>query len=407
MAGCVTREGPPPLPPVDQGQDPDVRTIDEVGNDPVEAPLTPAGVEQVDDPIGGISQGNPVEPAEGYRTIGGVLGEVNGKAIYATDVIDARRNQLRALALRLPPTQFAQEAGRILMEEVSDRTRNAILLSIFERNASQGEQQLATLMTTAWRLQFITQHGGSEAEARRAAREQYGMSLEALGEDEYQRHLSRTFVRKNIMPHIRPTAVEVRQEYERLRKAGELDQAGEIDFSIIEFRPDADDEVSLAAMQNQAAEVRQRALAGESFDELARVFNDNPALASSGGRLPASLLPLAKGSYAVAAVDEAAWETQEGDVSPVIAHDGKLFLVKVNTKLMPRTLGFDEVQRNVLEQMAAQEQQRRLNVYQKAEIARLEQPTGDEQRQMLATALEIVMQEYDRWRDEATSSSTN
>lgn len=416
--GCVAREGPPPFPQGD-GRDPDVRAIDEVGDTAPEAPITPGGAEEPADgfeagpgdtaiPDGATDASDP--STEGYRTLGGVIGEVNGRAIYASDVLDARRNQLRAMALRLPEVQFERQAADLLMQELGERVRDNVLLSVFERNATSTERKLATLMTTAWRQQFISRHGGSEAEARRAAREQYGMSLEALGEDEYRRHLSAAFARKHVIPKVRPSAEDVREEYRRLADSGQLDIKGGIDFSLIEIRPDGAGEVAVAAAREEAADVKARAADGEAFEELAAAHNDNESLASRGGRLPASILPLARGSYAVPEVDAGAWGTDAGAVSEVIevgeGSDVRFFVVRVNEKEEARTQTFSEVQRQIAEGMASREQQRLFDEYLQAELGRIEGPDQRQQGTMLRTAMEVVMQEYATWRAEADADAS-
>lgn len=198
-----------------EDDDPDVRSIDEVGNDPIETQLTPSGSEV---PGGADASDEPAGGDLTYLTIDGVLGEINGKAIYAADVLDARQNQLRAAALRRPRDEFRREAASVLMEELQDRMRDKLYLSVFERNLSPAERQQALFLTTLWRQRFITDHGGSQAAARRAARELYDLSLEQLGEDEYGRRLSQIFMQKHIVPRVRPAAGELREAYEVNKK---------------------------------------------------------------------------------------------------------------------------------------------------------------------------------------------
>jgi hypothetical protein len=390
---------------IDDAGDPDPRTIQDVGTDPIEAPLSPAGAEL---PEGGVSQRDAADEEVTYRTIGGVLSEVNGQAIYTDEVIDARRNQLRAMALRMDPIRFQREAINILQRELSDRLRDKVLLSVFERNISSFERQQAQILTTLWRKNFITNHGGSEATARRAAREQFGLTLEELGEDEYRRRLSQTFVQKHVAPRIRPGVEQLREEYERRAAAGEMDVPGEIVFSLIEIRPESQDEIAVKVAEERAKLIHQKALAGEDFAELARLHSDNDGYAERGGRPPEWLLPLAPDSFAIKPVDEAAWATEEGQVGPIVTVDAEtspvFYIVRVDEKSVPRTLPFSEVQRRLANEMANAEQARLMEEYFAVELARIDGPTPEEQNLMLQTALEVMMQSYDDWRSGGATS---
>ncbi|MEM1012424.1 MAG: peptidylprolyl isomerase [Planctomycetota bacterium] len=415
IVGCSSPEVVvPPMPDerfLDFDDDADVRTIDEVGDDPIQTPLTPTGSQTP-----GRVEAPPVErpeesepPQLEYVTVDGVLGEFNGRAVYAADVINARKNQLRARALRLPRNQFGAEAFRIIQEELQVRMRNKLYLSVYERNLNPLERQQAKFLTMLWRERFITENGGSEAEARRASRDQFGMTLEQLGEDEYGRRLNDIFMQKHIAPRVRPAAAELREAYEDRREKGEFDVPGGIVFALIEIAAESADPIAIEAAKARAEALHERALAGEDFGELARNNSDNADYASRGGLPPDWMLPIARGAFAIPQVAEAAWEAEVDTVAPLVAvgegEARRWYVIQVREKETPRTMTFAEVQRRLNNELALAEQNRLVDDYIRRELGRAKVPELAAQRLMTQTAMEVVMQQYDAWRAEEAAAS--
>lgn len=423
-AGCASPIDTPPYREpaeldssnVDARPEAEEPTLTEPG-DELDGPITPSGAEL---PVGGpgaavplddeviLASDNPVAPpaedvSAGYRTVGGVLGEVNGNAIFSDEVIAARRNELRGLARRLPLGQFQQQAAFVVQDELGARMRDRLQLAVFERYTRPAEQEMARNMTVMWRMRYITESGGSEAAARKRAREQ-GMSFDELAIETYKRSLGRIFMQKRILPQVRPAAEEVRSEYRERLARGELQQPGELEFSVIEIHPESGDSTDVAAAQVRAEGVLKRALAGENFAELARAESDDEAYAERGGRLPESLLPLQKGSYRIVEVEKAAWATAEGEIAPLVTvgtgADRRFYIVRVDHKVEPRTLTFDEVQATLVAELSQARQEELMMKYITEEQERLDLPTVEQQNKMLNTAMEVIFQNYEAWRND-------
>ena len=404
----------------------DVRTIDDAA-DEVEGPVSPTGVElpagRVDSaslgPILASDSGPAAQPADGeagrdagqpqgYRTVGGVLLESNGTAIFTDDVIAARHNQLRGLARKLPPPQFRQAAEREIKDETGRQLQELLTRNVVGRETSAADKRLARALTAVWRERFITDHGGSEALARAAARDLEGLSLEKLVDREHDRRLGEIFLRNRVAPAARPSAQDVRDEFRRLLDAGELDVPGTIDFALIELRPDDVQDADRA--RAKAAALRDRAEAGEDFAELARAHSADPAFAARGGLLPESLRPLQKDSYALIEVEAAAWATPAGSVADAVVEmpgtsgpagsPPRFYVVKVLEKREPRTLGFAEVAGRIGEMLTQRRQAVLMQGFLTAERARLSLPPEADFARMLTTAMEVAEQNYPHWRGE-------
>ena len=385
----------PPLDPLDGG---DVDPI-------LPPPPADSGARTPPPPSREPQAGAGAESA-GYRTVGGVMGEVNGRAIFTDDVIGARARELRGQARTLPPDEFVRAAESILAREFGQRLQDELALVVFERYARADERARASAMTTAWRLRTISDHGGSEAAARRAVRAETGKSFEAVARDVYRQQLAATFLDKLVKPLIRPTVAELRAAYYAARDAGELTRPGEVEFSLIEVRPDSADPTSQAAARNRARELLARAQEpAADFAGLARLNSDNAAYADRGGRPPESLLPLAPGVYAVVEVDDAAWVAPVGEVHPEVIESGegedlRLYILKVDARRDEETADFEQAQGLLSARLQNERQQELIAGYIDAERGRLDLPTEEQQRRMLQTAMEVVTQNYDAWRAE-------
>ncbi len=427
VAGCAQ-----PLDrPAYRGFD-DSAPSDEVANPPLDGPVSPGGTElppQSDatsdgepmvilaSDLGGESTDAPIvlDPpttsdasttdSSGYRTVGGVLGEVNGRPIFTDAVIAAHRNQLRGLAKELDQTTFERAAIGIIADELRARMRELMELSLYERHTRPEEQVLARNITSLWRMRFITDHGGSEAAARQAAYDEYRISLEELGEDQYRQNLQRLFLQKRVFPKVRPSAAELRTAYTEGLARGAFTTDAEIEFSLIEIRPEsAADPTSVAEAQARAESIHARARAGEDFADLASKHNDDPGYASRAGRLSDFILPLRPGAFAVPEVEQAAWETEVNGIAPLVrTADGKpilFYIVKVERKQNQTVHSFEDVQDQLVAALAKAKQDTLIQSFLEIEQQRVETPSVDQQNQMLGMAMEIVTQNYNAWRAE-------
>ena len=333
-----------------------------------------------------------------------MLLEVNGRPIFSDELIAARRNALRGHAKRLDKPQFMAAALIELREELQSRMKEEFERAVLEDQTSPEDVRRARLMTMVWRDRFISEHGGSEAVARRVAYEQEGMSLERLGEEEYQRQLAILFLQTRLGPQTRPTADDVRTLYRQLRDAGELSTPAQIDFALIEIRPDpgASPDSAAAAAKAEATDVRERAAAGEDFAQLAEAFSDNASYAARGGRLPEALRPLRPGSYRIAAVDEAAWATGAGEVAPLVetsADGGPVyFVVKTLEKTEATEVPFEDVQARLIGQIQLQRQNELMRRLSEQQQQRISSPTQEDLSRVEATLRELLDQQYESLR---------
>jgi peptidyl-prolyl cis-trans isomerase SurA len=110
--------------------------------------------------------------------------------------------------------------------------------------------------------------------------------------------------------------------------------------------------------RNLALELRKKALAGGSFDSLARRHSQDPTTADSGGRL---------GEFLIAGLtppfDKVVAGMDSGEVSQPVLSDHGFHLVKVIAKQPDKTLSYLEMQDNIRNYLYQQKLSQRLEEY--------------------------------------------
>lgn len=338
----------------------------------------------------------------GYRTIGAVLAEVNGKPIFSEEVIEAVRNDLRGRAKQQPDkAAFLLDAQNVLAREVRTRIDSEMLRLVAERNLTREDRQRATFLATQFRINLITEAGGSEARAREIALRDDQMTLEKLVEDMENQFLFELFRYAIVMPRAEPSANEVRDYFRRHPEDFSAQGKGEIEFLLIEINGAASEGTAPSTpeqMQARAQNVLSLAQAGEDFATLASTYNENPAYKASGGVIPG--MPLGRGDFRWPAVDAAVWNTPEGQVTPIISDDDgrRLFIAKVIRRVEPKAIGFDAAQAGISEHIRNQRRQELIGQY-LSEARQYAAVTPPEQIvRNLEAALEVVEQQYESWR---------
>lgn len=338
------------------------------------------------------------ESTDGYHTIGGILAEVNGQPIFSDDLILSARNMLRAAAKQQPTLQsFLREAKMVLERELKARIENHLIRVVAERNLSAKDRRTAVLAATQFRSNRVTAAGGSEARARELALEEEGMSLEKLVEDQEHLFLASIFFRKVVLPRARPSEAEIREYYQRHPEVYSSQGKGQVEFLLIELSAAGGTQEQLEV---RAQHVHKLAAAGEDFAELARQYNDNAVYKENAGAVPG--MPLGRGDFRWPAVDEAVWNTAEGQVSPIITEDNgqRRFIAKITRRTEPQSVTFEQAQGRIREVIQNQRriqlmQQYLLEARQYAAVTPVEQIERN-----LQTALEVVSQQYEDWRRE-------
>lgn len=133
---------------------------------------------------------------------------------------------------------------------------------------------------------------------------------------------------------------------------------------------EGDSDEAEAKAKEKIAEIQKKLAAGESFEELAKTYSQDPGSAPSGGDL---------GSFEqgmmVPAFDEAVFSMQVGQVSEPVKTDFGYHLIKLESIEAKQTQPFDEVKEQVTQQYQMQEAEKQyFDVLEKLNTIAYEQP---------------------------------
>ena len=332
---------------------------------------------------------NGAQAAPEYLVLGSIVANVNGSPIYGHELMKQVAPLLRARAKELDEARFRRLAQTELDRQRRTLISDELTYAAAQRNTTQDEAREAQQRTFFQREQMISRAGGSAEMARQLAREQ-GEDFDELLKREERRQLVMIYYRKRIIPRVAVTVDEMRRHYEQHRES-QFTVAPQATIRMI--RIDLKEVGSESAALDRINDARRRALAGEKFEALAEELNRMPLLVQNKGLIG----PLSKGSYVIAAVDEAIWTTPVGKVSPVIRTPEAFYLFQVVEREEGRTRAFDEaaVQKEIQGALSSQKQQeitRRNNeALQKDAVIQADEA-------MLQPVVEMAMQMYPEWR---------
>lgn len=296
---------------------------------PAPEPYTPRGDETLDAAalVGAPSIPPPPRAAtpEDVPTGGKVVvyeslvGQINGKPVFASQVLEPLDGRLRASAARTKDARrWSTEARSLIAARVRLMVDEELVLA--EARSSLSPEQRQGLFSFLGRIQenMVAQQGGSAVAADEAARATTGRSLTQTTRDKLDEVLIREEVRQRIGARLLVTWRQIQLEYER-----EADKYNPKPIAMLRL-------VAIPATNAEAVEqVKSRLAAGEEFEAV----SDIPANSLRG---EAGLLaqPI-KGSLAettlvgIEPLNQAARTLQVGGMAGPVTHDGAVWWVKL------------------------------------------------------------------------------
>ncbi len=267
----------------------------------------------------------------GYKTLGGVVAEVNGTPIFANKVLRQLSPELSARASEMDEQQFRSLATQEVTKKIQGLERDELVYGAADRTLSDEDRKIAEMLTMQARTRRITDAGGSAELARHKAAAD-GDDFDELILAEYRKQMTEVFYRRKVVPRIQITADDMRSYY-NANLQSEFTQQDEITFRIIQIAtrryPDK------AEASRRAQELLAKAKTAD-FAELARTNNDDPNLARSGGQLTVQ-----RGAYRLEKVEQALWATPVGQITPIIEDANGFYIAKVESRKEGTVMSFD------------------------------------------------------------------
>lgn len=153
--------------------------------------------------------------------------------------------------------------------------------------------------------------------------------------ENYERKLIAKTLGKELLQELELSPEEIKEYYDENKKDYER-----IDISKIFIRLDTEENNPKEAALKKAAIISDRAESGESFDELAVEFSDDPVSKKKGGK--AGYLNRGRFSQDM---DEIIFTLNEGDITKPFEVDGGFLIIKANKEVeLPP---YAQVERNI------------------------------------------------------------
>lgn len=197
------------------------------------------------------------ESVVGSYTVDAMIGQINGRPMYASQIV--RRigeDTLATLGKQYPRQEFRKRAGFILGQTLSQMVQDALVLAEAEASLTEQEQQGLFGALQKIREDIISQYRGVEVEAEQGLAE-YG-GIEGKLEIERQKILVNKYRQEKVFPSIAVTRREIERYY---------------DNHYDEYNPPANIKIGVLIAQNDVAlsDVEKILANGGSFEEAGEI----------------------------------------------------------------------------------------------------------------------------------------
>lgn len=148
-------------------------------------------------------------------SVDGMIGQVNGRAIYTNDVLDEQMSQtLTAWGKELPRAEFRKRAAERIALRLNGMVTDALIFGEAQRDLSDQERQGLTTAVARYREQLLREHGqGSPALAEAKLIEETGLNLDQTIERWRQAMVVQRYMRQKLRPKVNVTRRDVKRYY--------------------------------------------------------------------------------------------------------------------------------------------------------------------------------------------------
>lgn len=174
--------------------------------EPGSVPAAPAAV---------ASAASPVDAATDPLNIDQLVGQINGRPVYADEFFEPMDARFRREAERLRAREWVAFARKEIESALWDKLRDELLLAEFQGALSPEQRQGVFAFIDDVRRDLVSGNLGSEALATKRLRESEGLGLEEKIEDVTQREFIAFQLRKAIGGRVNISARDVELYYEQ------------------------------------------------------------------------------------------------------------------------------------------------------------------------------------------------
>lgn len=149
-----------------------------------------------------------------------LVGQVNGRAVFASEIIEPLDDQLRArsqelAAKRRPRTEFRAEAAELLKGELHRVIHDELVLAEARASLTPEQRQGVFYFLNKIQEDLVSQQRGSAVAADEEARANFGGSLRSRAQDQLDRQLVQLELQQRINPRVQVPWRSQQLQYEK------------------------------------------------------------------------------------------------------------------------------------------------------------------------------------------------
>ncbi len=176
----------------------------------------PARAGDLQTSIGAPTLGPATAASGGGSTVESVVGQINGRPVFASEILEPLDGALRAASDKAKdPNAWKMAAAESIVPELKRRIADELILSEARRNLSPEQKQGLLHFLGQIEGALISQASGSEVKADEQLREQNGRSLNDEARDIVDKELIRNEINNKVSPRVAVPWRDVQNEYER------------------------------------------------------------------------------------------------------------------------------------------------------------------------------------------------
>jgi hypothetical protein len=190
------------------------------------------------------------------------VGDINGRAVYASKFFGGMEERLRAEARTKPRDRWLEDTEREIARKLNDQIQEELLRAeaIASLPEAQREVGLRNMMDSLRQERVRKGGGGSAAEAEQALRDETGMDIDSYVRRQGDRELIRYQLHKRVQSRVHVSWREIQQEFER--RYGEFNPAPTARFVWIRVRDSRTEDIAF---------IEAELASGTDFRELAAI----------------------------------------------------------------------------------------------------------------------------------------
>jgi hypothetical protein len=159
--------------------------------------------------------GQDTPPTGGTFVADSLVGQVNGRPIYADDFFEPIQDELIALSRRLSQQEFVSQALNIIQDNLQLVVLNELFLAEAEAGLTPEQQQGILFWLKDLRERTVAQGGGVESVTQARLQSEEGVTLDEYVDQTKKRALIASLLDEKIAPRVIVSWRDIEREYER------------------------------------------------------------------------------------------------------------------------------------------------------------------------------------------------